>query len=199
MVAQRKRMYRNPVLEFLTLSSPGVMIGFHLLGASLLIYAGTRFAPFIEPRFAVVLFIAGFFSWSLAEYLLHRYVFHFIKDNKLVAAVHFAVHGYHHQEPTDSRRLFMPPVPAAILLSIFWGIFYLAIGPHVWYFLPGFELGYLVYSLVHYSMHTKKAPSALLKPLWKHHALHHYKYPDRCFGVSSRLWDRIFGTMPPRN
>ncbi|MDZ7659917.1 sterol desaturase family protein [Fodinibius sp.] len=32
---------------------------------------------------------------------------------------------------------------------------------------------------------------------YRHHTLHHYKYPDKAFGVSTTLWDRVFGTMPP--
>jgi sterol desaturase/sphingolipid hydroxylase (fatty acid hydroxylase superfamily) len=33
--------------------------------------------------------------------------------------------------------------------------------------------------------------------LWlkHHHVLHHYRNPDRGYGVSTPLWDYIFGTM----
>jgi sterol desaturase/sphingolipid hydroxylase (fatty acid hydroxylase superfamily) len=34
-----------------------------------------------------------------------------------------------------------------------------------------------------------------MKPLWRNHHLHHYKDQDRGFGVSTTIWDRIFGTM----
>jgi len=30
----------------------------------------------------------------------------------------------------------------------------------------------------------------------RHHMLHHAKTPDRRFGVSSPLWDLVFGTEP---
>ena len=34
------------------------------------------------------------------------------------------------------------------------------------------------------------------KRLWKYHALHHYKYPEtKAFGVSTTLWDWVFGTL----
>ncbi len=194
---KKNRMFRNPLLELLSWSHPGLMIPFHLIIISLLIASGRTLHPETGYGTITAVFVAGFFSWTLAEYLMHRYVFHWIKeDSKIVSGFHYALHGYHHSHPNDANRLFMPPVPALLFLSAFFGIFGLFLGSYVWYFLPGFELGYLIYSYVHYSMHTQKAPKRL-KFLWKHHTLHHFKYPDKAFGVSSRFWDRVFGTMPP--
>jgi sterol desaturase/sphingolipid hydroxylase (fatty acid hydroxylase superfamily) len=34
-----------------------------------------------------------------------------------------------------------------------------------------------------------------MKPLWRNHHLHHYKNEHHGFGVSSTLWDLVFGTM----
>jgi len=34
-----------------------------------------------------------------------------------------------------------------------------------------------------------------MKGLWRNHHLHHYKHSDMGFGVSSTLWDHVFGTM----
>jgi sterol desaturase/sphingolipid hydroxylase (fatty acid hydroxylase superfamily) len=34
-----------------------------------------------------------------------------------------------------------------------------------------------------------------MKPLWRNHHLHHYKDDHKGFGVSSTIWDRVFGTM----
>ena len=197
-----KKMFENPVMEMLSISGPKIMIPFHLIVISLLIYRGTQTTAiengYLSP---ILLFAGGFVFWTFAEYLLHRYVFHFIHDSPAVMKFHYAVHGYHHSVPRDHRRLFMPPLPAAILLPAFWGLFYLTMGDKAWFFLPGFELGYLGYAIIHYSTHTitaNQAP-ALLRPLWIHHALHHYQYPDKAFGVSNRFWDRVFGTMPPAN
>lgn len=35
----------------------------------------------------------------------------------------------------------------------------------------------------------------LSNPLWRNHHLHHYRNEELGFGVSSTVWDRIFGTM----
>jgi sterol desaturase/sphingolipid hydroxylase (fatty acid hydroxylase superfamily) len=107
------------------------------------------------------------------------------------------LHGIHHDHPRDRQRLFMPPVPATIIAAIlllFWFIF---LGYNAFGFMSGITTGYLLYSYIHYSVHTKPVYQPL-RSLWKHHALHHYKYHDKAYGVSSPLWDIVFGTMPPK-
>lgn len=191
-----KRMFKNPVLELLSRSGPKMMITFHLILASCLVYTGYQLTENPLVWKIAVYFFAGMATWTLAEYVMHRYVFHFINDNKFVKAFHFAMHGYHHEVPHDYNRLFMPPVPALLFLSLFFGIFYLIIGKAAWFFLPGFEIGYLLYSVVHYTVHTRVPKNKFLHSLWLHHANHHYKYPEKAFGVSSQLWDKVFNTMP---
>ncbi len=194
---EKKRMYKNPILEALSISSPQMMIPFHLILILIVLYVGITNEYLDNIYFGVLTFLGGMVFWTFAEYVLHRWVFHYENDWKIVKAFHFAVHGYHHDVPRDSKRLFMPPVPAFLILVLFFGLFYLVMGEVAYFFLPGFELGYLFYSMVHYSVHTSKPPK-FSKKLWKHHSLHHYKYPDLAFGVSNTFWDRVFGTMPPK-
>lgn len=151
----------------------------------------------------IILFVGALFFWTLAEYLIHRYLFHWISENKTIQRFHFIMHGSHHLFPRDQERLLMPPVPGIILASllfmIFHGIFSVFGAPHyTWAFFPGFFLGYLLYSFLHRATHVMKPPKRF-KYLWRHHSLHHYKYPDKAFGVSNTFWDRVFGTMPPKN
>ena len=192
-----KKMYQNPIMEKLSISSPQMMIPFHLILVSVVLYFGYN-SSFTNNLFiALFIFIGGLVFWTFAEYVLHRWVFHFINESKVIKNFHYAVHGYHHSVPRDSKRLFMPPVPALLILSIFFGLFYLVMGNAALFFLPGFEIGYLMYALFHYNIHTQKPPK-YFKHLWVHHTLHHYQYPDLAFGVSNTFWDRLFGTMPPK-
>ena len=194
----KPRMYDNPLMELLSQSGPKLMITFHLMLISAQIYNGFHTAQLNIDNsliFLCFVFLSGVIVWSLAEYLLHRKLFHLKGSSNMMKAFHYTLHGYHHKNPSDANRLFMPPIPALLFLSVFFGFFYLFIGKFVWIFLPGFELGYLMYSFIHYSIHTRKAPK-LLQPLWHHHILHHYKLPEKAYGVSSRFWDRVFRTLP---
>jgi sterol desaturase/sphingolipid hydroxylase (fatty acid hydroxylase superfamily) len=193
---RERKMYQNPVLELLSQSGPKMMITFHLFVIGCQLWIGNtqnNFEGITTTHLSV--FVLGIITWTIAEYFLHRYLFHIEGESKWLKAFHYAMHGYHHSTPNDSDRLFMPPIPALLFLAVFFGIFYSFLGNLTWFFLPGFELGYLVYSFIHYSVHTRRAPKGFEK-LWHHHLLHHYKEPEKAFGVSSRIWDRIFKTLP---
>ena len=140
--------------------------------------------------------IAGMFVWTLAEYLLHRFVFHYVPRSDWGKRLHFLMHGIHHDYPQDATRLVMPPVVSVPLAFLFYGIFTavlpsLLVSP----FFAGFLLGYVCYDEIHYATHH--APMKGRVGLWlkHHHVRHHYLDPDRGYGVSSPLWDYVFGTM----
>jgi sterol desaturase/sphingolipid hydroxylase (fatty acid hydroxylase superfamily) len=89
----------------------------------------------------------------------------------------------------------MPPVPSLIITSTFFVLFYLIMGNYAWAFFPGFIFGYLLYGSLHYAIHAYAPPFRWMKPMWRNHQLHHYSNVDKGFGVSTTLWDRLFGTM----
>ncbi len=193
-------IFKNPILEKFTKTSLKMNVLVYGAVITGLIYFALQVVN-IQPTTFLVVFLLAIFSWTFAEYILHRYLFHWISENKYIQRFHFIMHGSHHLYPKDEERLLMPPIPglimATILFSIFYFIFWMIGLPHLtWAFFPGFFLGYLLYSFLHRATHVNKPPKKF-KYLWKHHSLHHYKYPDKAFGVSTTLWDRIFGTMPP--
>ncbi len=200
--AGQARIFKNPFLESLTKTNPIQNIIVYGLTIGALIYVAL-FVKDISFATFLGLFSIAIFTWTFAEYILHRYLFHFVNDHPAVQRFHFVMHGSHHEFPKDEERLLMPPVPGLILATALFTIFYILFyfvgkADWTWAFFPGFFLGYLMYSFVHRATHVYKPPK-LLKHLWAHHSLHHYKYPNRCFGVSNRFWDRVFGTMPPKN
>jgi 4-hydroxysphinganine ceramide fatty acyl 2-hydroxylase len=140
------------------------------------------------------LFISGIFVWTFVEYIMHRFVFHYAPANKPWAQrIHFIFHGVHHDYPSDAKRLVLPPSVSIPLATIFYFLF-IAILPvnYVFGFFPGFILGYLFYDLSHYAIHHFNFKGAIWKKIKQHHMLHHYQDPDKGYGVSSPLWDKIF-------
>ena len=54
--------------------------------------------------FMLPIFVIGFFSFTLAEYLIHRFIFHsesILPDNRVVRYLHYVLHGIHHMLPVD--------------------------------------------------------------------------------------------------
>ncbi|CAN5722434.1 hypothetical protein BH09MYX1_BH09MYX1_52920 [soil metagenome] len=146
---------------------------------------------------AGALVLAGLLFWSLAEYVLHRYVFHFQRDAAWTKRLHFFLHGVHHDFPNDGDRLVMPLGASIPMAFLFYGIFYalggLRFGEPLYI---GFAIGYLVYDGTHYALHHFKQTSGWGKWLKRHHMLHHHGDHKGGFGVSSPLWDFVFRTPP---
>jgi len=188
------RLFRNPALELLTKAHPLVIWGMYLpvLIGLPLYAAGTL--QFTALRITL-LFFTGMVVWTLFEYLMHRFAFHYMSDSPRAQKFIYIMHGNHHHYPRDKERLFMPPVPSLILAASIFGLQYLLLRQHAFVFFPGFLLGYLLYGSMHYAIHAWNPPFKWMKPLWRNHHLHHYKDEAKGFGVSSTMWDRVFGTM----
>ncbi|HVH42531.1 MAG TPA: sterol desaturase family protein [Labilithrix sp.] len=190
------RMFENEVLEKFSRIHPVTPFVVYVPMIVVLLYrAYTRHVGFLT---AAGLFVGGVFVWTFAEYILHRYVFHWYKDTPFGRRVHFLLHGVHHDFPNDGDRLVMPLLTSIPLAVIFYTAFYFAFGgarlaeP----FFAGFALGYLAYDGTHYAVHHFKQTSRIGKFVKRHHMLHHHADHDGGFGVSSPIWDYVFGTMP---
>ncbi len=145
----------------------------------------------------VLLVVGGFVLWTLAEYWLHRKVFHWDPDHPIGHRLHFIIHGVHHDHPNDRMRLVMPPGASIPLAALFFGLFWLAFGlPTAMPLFAGFLVGYLAYDYMHYYLHHVVPKSKLGKRLREQHMRHHFQDHRYGFGVSSPLWDLVFRTLP---
>ena len=140
------------------------------------------------------LFVLGILLWTLFEYLIHRYIFHYEPKSRLGKRLHYIVHGVHHDYPNDARRLVMPPsisVPLAVLFYILFLLIFGRLAPGVF---AGLVFGYVCYDMLHYATHHFPMKRGLWLWLKQYHLRHHYKDDDVGFGISSPLWDFVFGT-----
>ena len=144
-------------------------------------------------------FFAGLFAWTFAEYVLHRYIFHWINDTAWGRRVHFVLHGVHHDFPNDKDRLVMPLGASVAFAVVFYALFFFTMGRAVGEpFFAGFVVGYLFYDGTHYFVHHFRPRSSWGKLLRRHHMTHHHADHDGGFGVSTPLWDVVFRTMPKK-
>jgi sterol desaturase/sphingolipid hydroxylase (fatty acid hydroxylase superfamily) len=145
-------------------------------------------------------FALGLLTWTAAEYILHRFVFHFVPKSKWGLRLHFIFHGVHHDYPRDALRLVMPPSASIPLAFGFYFLFKVIFhnSVHLYSFFPGFVAGYLVYDMMHYAMHHANFKGGWFKKIKDHHMLHHYDDMSKGYGVSSVLWDKIFQSDFPK-
>ncbi len=188
------QLFKNNYLEYLTKTHPLVIWGMYLPVLVLLPYYSLNSLGFDALKVTLV-FLGGMFFWSFFEYVMHRFVFHYVAESDRGKKINYILHGNHHEYPRDKERLFMPAAPSLIISSALFFLMYLALGKNVFPFFPGFMFGYLIYGSMHYAIHAWNPPFKWMKGLWRNHHLHHYKQQQRGFGVSSTLWDHVFGTM----
>jgi 4-hydroxysphinganine ceramide fatty acyl 2-hydroxylase len=187
------RMFKSDFMEFFSHVHPATPLVIYgpLITYALYVALWQRALSILA---GVGLFLLGLFFWTLIEYIIHRYAFHHEARTQIGKQFHFIVHGVHHDYPNDAKRLVMPPVISIPLALLFYGLFFLLFGssaPAVW---AGLAAGYVCYDSIHYAIHHFPMKAGILNRLKQHHLRHHYHDDHSGYGVSSPLWDYVFGT-----
>ena len=139
---------------------------------------------------------AGWFMWTLTEYLMHRWSFHHRNDGPLRRLV-ASEHTRHHREPNRThlmlRLLGHAGVTGAgllfgLLLAI---VTSQLVGLWVW---VGWASGYVIYETTHWRIHHRAPTSRAATRRRHHHLAHHSLNASSNFGVTVRWWDHVFGT-----
>lgn len=133
--------------------------------------------------------VVGGVVWTLVEYVLHRFVFHGVSP---IAALH----AMHHVEP---RAYIGTPtwLSAGVIVGfIFLPVWFAFSLPVAAGFSAGFAQAFLWYGIAHHLIHHG-APhllAPLLQGTAKRHSRHHRSLGNGNFGVTTEIWDRVFGT-----
>ncbi|MDR6224121.1 sterol desaturase family protein [Desmospora profundinema] len=143
--------------------------------------------------------VAGLVAYAMAEYLIHRFVFHFPPPkNRLMLKMLKRLHYDHHQDPNDLRLLFLPIWYSWPLIGLTVGIAFLLTQSfvHAAAFAVG-VMGYLLhYEWMHYIAHRPVKPRTPWGRYMKRiHLWHHYKNEHYWYGVTHPVMDYTMGTM----
>ena len=189
-------MFKSGLLDRFTRVHHLVPVVIFLPAIVLLFATGVGRVGWLE---SIALAVGGYAFWTLAEYWIHRVIFHFEPDRGIGARLHWMIHGVHHDHPNDPLRLVMPPAASVPLALIFYALFWLVLGADAAFaFGAGFLAGYLAYDMIHYHLHHHSPRTRLGKWLRELHMRHHFQDDERGFGISAPYWDRVFGTMHVR-
>lgn len=129
----------------------------------------------------------GVLAWSLAEYWIHRAIFHGSNGFE-------RMHQIHHALPRDMVGVASWGTFAAF--AVLWLVAEVFAGPAIGSAMTaGFMLGYLSYCMIHVRMHhgNRARFTRYLAFMFEHHAGHH-RGGSGNFGVSSPIWDFVFNT-----
>jgi len=187
------RMFQSDFMEFFSRVHPVTPLVLYVPVVCYMLYTSLW-----ERQLSIVavtaLFLLGILLWTLIEYLIHRYVFHYQPKTRWGKRLHYVIHGVHHDYPNDARRLVMPPVVSIPLAFLFYGLFLLVfrgLTPPVF---AGLVFGYLCYDMLHYATHHLAMKRGTWLWLKQYHLRHHFKDDHVGYGISSPLWDYVFRT-----
>jgi sterol desaturase/sphingolipid hydroxylase (fatty acid hydroxylase superfamily) len=138
---------------------------------------------------------AGAMLWSLAEYLLHRFAMHELDGRGIMSREHLE----HHVRATWTFE----PVSLLSWLGV------IVVGTLVWtpvgWFVAGpaaglglgvgWVLGYAFYEYAHAMSHLRGPTGRYSRWLRRHHFHHHFGHPRSNHGVTTPVWDMVFGTL----
>jgi len=198
------RLFPSDTLEFFTHVHPAMVPIVWVPVAGAFLVRGISLAGAAGHPYSVVPgFVAGLILWTIAEYLLHRFIFHFTPRTPLQERIAFLMHGVHHAQPRVKTRLVMPLMVSVPLACLFYLLFTIVLSSlmgarHLTGLLfSGFVIGYVCYDLTHYALHHVQFKGGIGKSLRNHHMRHHTEWDSR-FGVSTPLWDHVFRTEPAK-
>jgi sterol desaturase/sphingolipid hydroxylase (fatty acid hydroxylase superfamily) len=135
--------------------------------------------------------IGGFLVWTFVEYAMHNFNGHKMKGKTAFSREHLKHHaeeGYFASFPSKVLRAFLiiPPV-----------YFVASLGMPSWValsFTASFLSGHVLYEVVHYRLHFVPPTNAYMRWAARHHFAHHFNCPKNNHGVTTSLWDHVFGT-----
>lgn len=144
-----------------------------------------------HPILWALAFFAGLLLWTFAEYWIHRSVLH--------GVYWMGIHERHHKHPREEVNFPIWQIPAYFL--VIFGMLWLAFGAYCFAAFAGVVLGYIAFFTLHHLMHRMEQAAWLSRGSheWlqdfaiRHNA--HHKLTDQNYGITTDLWDRIFGTL----
>jgi sterol desaturase/sphingolipid hydroxylase (fatty acid hydroxylase superfamily) len=140
---------------------------------------------------AAALLLSGGAMWTLGEYVMHRFVMHELRGRGLPSREHLR----HHAEYDSVLESWWFAWAGIVGLGIALGanVARLA-GPAGWALGVGWVAGYGFYDWIHYRAHRRPIAHPYERWVRRHHFHHHFGHPTVNHGVTSPLWDKVFGT-----
>lgn len=188
------RLFRSDFLESLTHSNSVIILTIWYPVAFAFLFNGFRSAQSMGT-FAVGILI-GLFSWSIIEYFAHRVLYHFPVKSPLLRQYMYMYHGVHHREPFASSRVTMPVLPAALFFVVaYLGLNFVIPERYFSSIFGAYILGYALYESLHFAIHRLDLDLPFIRYMRRHHMAHHLGGPQQKFGLTTPIWDYVFGTL----
>lgn len=147
----------------------------------------------MNPLVAVLLaLLSGALTWSFLEYCIHRWLGH---DRRLRGNPFEQEHTRHHSQGDYFAPAYKKALAALVALALTLPPSMLLAGPLLGgTYAVGLVAFYLYYEVLHRREHTHAGIGVYGRWARRHHFYHHFVDPSMNHGVTSPIWDLVFGT-----
>jgi len=188
------KIYKSDFMELFAKAhpvTPGIWFGWMVAYGLYVAFTGMTWWV------GLLAFAGGITITTLIEYNLHRFAMHYVPKTPFGRLNHFIIHGYHHDFPNDPLRLVLPPVAIWPIAAAVSAVYYFVFGAYFWPVLGGTAAGYIAYDWMHFYTHHANPKRGIGKFIKRYHMMHHFDSPHHRFGITSPLWDLVFGSYMP--
>ncbi len=144
------------------------------------------------------LIAAGALAWTLGEYLMHRFAMHALKGRGMASREHLTHHAVYDSVLEKWWFAWMGVVGVGLVLGVNTSFLMGSVG---WCLGIGWVGGYGFYDWLHFRAHRReiRRPQSLAgtyeRFVRRHHFHHHFGHPNANHGVTTPVWDLLFGTF----
>lgn len=137
-------------------------------------------------------FLVGFCMWPAVEYSMHAGLGHLYLRGKTTFS---RQHTRHHAEKDWFAPTWQKVAAAVPVLAVTFVLCYFLVGfKHASALTFGFAFMYFIYELVHLRAHTHPPKGRYGRWVRRHHFAHHFQSPRKNHGVTTPIFDYVFGT-----
>jgi len=155
-----------------------------------LVFFGVGIRQFVgHSSVAIAVVLLGFLTFGFLEYAVHRWLLH--------GPSSFARRGHRHHHAEPMLLVATPFFVIAIASVAIWQLLRLVCPAGVAaFFVFGLYAGYNHFALFHHWIHHRRSDLGRGSYWWRLDQLHHlhHRRQGSNFGVSTTIWDGIFGT-----
>jgi len=141
----------------------------------------------------VLAMLLGAIVWTFLEYVIHRWLGH---ESRTRPNPFAAEHVRHHSQVDYFAPAWKKVLSAVLLAAVLVGPS-VALGgaPAGCSFVAGLIAMYVAYEVLHRRDHTHPGRGSYMQFLRRHHFYHHFTDPKFNHGVTTPIWDWVFGTL----
>lgn len=143
----------------------------------------------------LVALTAGAALWTLAEYVLHRFAMHQLHGRGIMSREHLE-HHVHSSWSFSHTHLLSWAGMLLVGYGAWMPLVWWAVGPAAGIAVAtGWAAGYFFYEHQHAMAHLRAPARRYDRWLRRHHFHHHFGHPMSNHGVTTLVWDKVFGTF----